>query len=51
MTRAQCQALSVQAQRDVYDLVLEGVVVHPVKEPSRLRISKTRRIEVFWRQR
>ncbi|MCL5942128.1 MAG: recombinase family protein [Actinobacteria bacterium] len=49
MTRAQWRALSVQAQRDIYDLVLDRVVVYPVEEPSRLRSRKARRIEVYWR--
>ncbi len=49
MTRAQWGVLSVQAQRDVYDLLLDRIIVHPLKCPSRRKNPETRRVEVYWR--
>ncbi|MHB8867493.1 MAG: recombinase family protein [Thermoleophilia bacterium] len=49
MTRAQWGVLSVQAQRDVYDLLLDRVIVYPLECPGRRTNPEKRRVEVHWR--
>lgn len=49
MTRTQWGILSVQAQRDVYDLLLDRVVVYPLVHPRRRKNPEKRRVEVYWR--
>ena len=41
MTSEQWRELSIQAQRDIYDLILDKVIVNPADKPPRLR--------VYWR--
>jgi DNA invertase Pin-like site-specific DNA recombinase len=49
MTREQWRRLSVQAQRDIYDLVLDRVVVYPKDAPYRRHKAEPHRVEVNWR--
>jgi hypothetical protein len=43
------QALSVQAKRDIFDIVLDRVIVYPKENPHK-RWAPPHMIKVLWRQ-